>query len=253
MAFWMPFIAAAGSILGKIGEAKANGRVQQANANLNQDEIRRRANADQQQALIAQAQLAERGALDRAQLDLQRRAYADQAPGARARQAVVGNLLANMRDASFSRPAGAEGRGLTGGLRPSALGPGGRAAGEELARQAMMRLMKGDSFDPVPATQMNILPQITPTPQPKAGFMDKLLGVAGVAGGLAGAYNLANGPSGPLPSSANPPGTNMPIQFPPNLGPLVPSSGNGVPNDVIGNLISQNWGPLSQPQPWERR
>jgi hypothetical protein len=84
---------------------------------------------------------------------------------------------------------------INGGLRPSALGAGGRGAASELAKQAMLKLMAPDQF-----TGGEILtpPELTPIPQPSG--WENAAGIGGILGTLGGAVGSAFGrPRGQQP------------------------------------------------------
>lgn len=96
--------------------------------------------------------------------------------GQLAGQAAHGDLLSNVQDVQLSNlPASVQGRmpTLTGGLRPSVLGPNARSAGQQLSRQAILDLLNGGIKQPT-------APTLTPLPQ-ASGYEDfsKNLGRAG--------------------------------------------------------------------------
>ncbi len=110
------------------------------------------------QAKIAQSQLEaqQKGAynqnqLQQAQLDLQRRLYQDQAMPRQAQNTALGDLLANVQDMKVTPPRWVASHmpTVTGGVRPSALGPNARAAGKSLSDQSLAKLQGGNGFDPV--------------------------------------------------------------------------------------------------------
>jgi hypothetical protein len=175
-------IGAGGSIASGILGGKAKGQTAEQNAQQSIDQLRNDQYRTQQGAELSRSNQANEMAQFIANLAMQQRAYADQAPQMRANQVARGNLMANMQDVSASHPR-ANVVHFSGGMRPSALGPQGRAAGAQLGNDAMARLMKGDQFDPVQTTLPNMLtpPQIQ-TQVPKSSFMDKLLGGVAIGG-----------------------------------------------------------------------
>lgn len=101
--------------------------------------------------------------------DLAQRRFAEESQSDAYKKAMLGALGMNVQDAHFNRPAGVPDTGMTGGLRPSALGTQGRAAAGVLNGQAMKRLTDGEHFDKLPDYKGNAL--------------DTILGTAGVLGG----------------------------------------------------------------------
>jgi hypothetical protein len=135
-----------------------------------------------------------------AQAELDRRKFALDAPTTKAHQVALGDLLANLKDVNIQAPSGIRMGNITGGLRPSVLGENSRAAGAELSRDSLQKLLDGESFDPI---QMLQAPTATATPQ--AGKAEKLFGLLGTLGGLAGGVGQIasqSGGGGSLASSA---------------------------------------------------
>lgn len=138
-------------------------------------------------------------------LDLAQKRYALEAPGARAGQAVRGDILANAQDAKFNLPSTIPQMSISGGLRPSMFSANTRALGGELSASALANQRKGDTFAPLPTlpnyqwptsalpTYKAPAPYVNPpkpptlTPQPQANGFDTALGIAGYAG-LAAPY-----------------------------------------------------------------
>lgn len=126
---------------------------------------------------------AQRSIFDKANTELQQKQFALQAPVTRARQTSLGDLLANIQDVNIQAPAGINVPQITGGLRPSALGPNARAAGGELSRQALMALMNGSD---TPTTKLDLLTPPTIREMPQAGGAERVTGQLGTILGLAG-------------------------------------------------------------------
>lgn len=154
-----------GNVLGNAARGAAEGRHLDALLNNQQDAIRTNQYGTEQNAQM-----------NLGTLDVARQKFSEDARGSRGKQAAIGNLLQNIQDVSLNVPGIAKGN-ISGGLRPSALGAGGRAAGSELARQAMLKMMTPDTF-----TGGEILkpPPLTPIPQPSR------LENAGATGGIVG-------------------------------------------------------------------
>jgi len=163
-------ISGIGSIFGGGAKASSDSRNQQAMLQLAQD----RAKTDQYGiGQNAQFQLAN--------TDLARKGFEEDARGSRAKQAIIGALLGGgLQDVNIDTP-GIPKTTISGGLRPSALGASGRAGGQLLNQQALMKMLQGDTYQ---GGQIMQAPGVQATP--KAGFMEKLGGILGTAGAVAG-------------------------------------------------------------------
>lgn len=74
-------------------------------------------------------------------------------PSTYASQAARGGLQANAQDASITGvPSYIHVPTISGGLRPSALGPTSQAAGATLSKQALMKLLNPQPYDPLKLT-----------------------------------------------------------------------------------------------------
>ena len=96
---------------------------------------------------------------DKAYLDLARRKYSDEARPGQARSAALGDVMANVQDVNISAPPWVKSHvpNITGGLRPSLLGPNAREAGRSLSQQSLERLKSGNTFTD-PQFKDNALP-----------------------------------------------------------------------------------------------
>lgn len=167
---FLPMIAQlAGSLLGKGAKGAAEGRQAETQNLFAQDALR-----NQQYGTAQNAQF------NQGSLDLQRKNFEENSRGGRAKQALIGNLLSNMQDAHISVPGVSE-TNLTGGLRPSALGEGGRQAGGELAKQALMKLMAPEQYQGGQILQPPPMSQL-----PQASGWEKAGGIGGILGILGG-------------------------------------------------------------------
>lgn len=177
---WVQLALTAAGLLGGLmsrgAKASADNRAAEGVANIQRD---RTASDNYQTQQDAQ--------FKNANTDLARREFEQQSRPANAQQVALGDLLKNVQDVNISAPAGVHMGSVSGGLRPSVFGANTRAAGGELSRQALEKLLAGEHFDPV---SMIAPPQATPTPQ--AGKLEKLLGILGTAGGLAGGVAEVN-------------------------------------------------------------
>jgi hypothetical protein len=166
----------AGQVAAGIESARGKGRADETSAIQSQDRTAVQRYQAEQQAKINAALLAEKAAEDRAD-----RVTTDAAT--RAKQVGLGDLLANMQPATLSgMPSYIPKMTISGGLNPSALGPMTRAAGTNLAQQALAAQMSGSDIPAMPnMTGLGTdAPTLTPTPQ--AGKLDTLLTTVGAIG-----------------------------------------------------------------------
>lgn len=140
---------------------------------------------------IAQRQNQNQLMLQMAQLEMLRKQMEESNRQNRAYQTGRGDLLANVQDVRIDTPGHIPRVNISGGLRPSALGPNARAAGATLSNEALAALMEGDSFMPTPMQGMVDLD----ANMPREGWFDKLMGAVGAAGNVYGAYQAANQPT----------------------------------------------------------
>jgi hypothetical protein len=115
-----------------------------------------------------------------AQLDLQRKMFGEDARAGRAKQAALADLISNLQDISIDVP-GIQAANVTGGLRPSTMGATGRQGMAELSKQALAKLLEGDTF-----TGGNILTPPTLAGMPQRGGVESTLDWLGLLGSAAG-------------------------------------------------------------------
>jgi hypothetical protein len=161
----------------------------------------------QQQALLNALLGSSREAQGNAAIDLDRRRFALDAPGTRARQATQGSILQNLQPYSTTGGSArlqAHTPTVSGGPL-NALGPGAREAGRLLEGGALAGLRSGDTFDALPTTdfQGGVLkpPGILAAPSPLTpptlpayqgpGGLESLLGALGLAPGIIDAIKKA--------------------------------------------------------------
>jgi phage-related tail protein len=134
----------------------------------------------QNQQGIAQNQGQNNVLLQMAQIELLRKQMQEQNRSGRAAQTAMGDVMANVQDAHVSAPSHIPRFEVSGGLRPSALGPNARAAGGALSNQALAALLEGDSFMPItPAGPINL-----DATMPEESTFDKWMGGIGAAGNV---------------------------------------------------------------------
>jgi hypothetical protein len=158
--------------LGTMGQGASAGRANE-NAQI----------ADSDRTRLLASQLEQKDKMDLAALDLKQREFEQNSASNRARQTVLGDVMARMQQVNATRPDGVAHIEFAGGLSPALLGDNSRAAGAELSNQALAALMRGEQFDPMERTSFE------PAPRKEAGLWEKVLNGAGVAGGLVGALD----------------------------------------------------------------
>lgn len=129
-----------------------------------------------------------------AQMELLRKEMEERNRQNRAQQVGLGDALANVQDVRIDAPSHITRFNVSGGMRPSALGPNARMAGRELSGQALAALMEGDSFMPIrPRGPVDLSADM-----PEESAFDKIMGLAGTAGSVWNAYNQRQqGQAGP--------------------------------------------------------
>ena len=191
-------ISGLGGILGGGAKAAADGRMTEAQLRAIQDRTR-----TDQYGIGQQAQM------QQGTLDLARKNFEEDARGGRARQAMIGDLLANFKPTSISVP-GIESAQISGGLQ---LGEGGKAGASEMMRQALLKQLQGDTFEGGKILQAPGTQGI-----PQAGLLEKIGGIAGLGGAIAGGIGQffpQSAPSVPgIPGMAGPPSQAPGVQVP---------------------------------------
>ena len=166
---FLPMIASlAGSLLGKGAQGAAQGRQAESQNVMSQDMAR-----TQQYGIAQNAQF------NQANTDLQRKNFEENSRSGRAKQALIGSMLAKMGDVRLNVP-GVEGSSL-GGIRPSNMGDIGKASAGIMAQQALLKQLMGDEYE-----GGNILPAPGVSALPKASGWEKAAGIGGILGTLGG-------------------------------------------------------------------
>lgn len=133
--------------------------------------------------------------------DLRQQQFSLDAPKARARNSVQGDILANAQDVSLSGlPSTIPNISIQGGLRPSMFSPNTRALGGEMSAQALASQRAGDHFKPLPdlpsyqAPSTGLPDYVQPpkapgvTPPVQATGLDSFLNTSGGLLSLAGLF-----------------------------------------------------------------
>lgn len=126
--------------------------------------------------------------MDRAGLDLKRRQFGIDSEGDAFKKAMQSAVAKNIQDVNFSGvPSDVPVIRFSGGNRPSAMGPEGRAAAALMNQKAMERLTKGEQFDDLPMLERIAGPEFK-----KPGAMENILGIGGMIGGAVNDANAAS-------------------------------------------------------------
>lgn len=191
MPAWLPIIMGLSAVAGKAGGGAAAERQSKNNFQLQQNQLAQSAhNADMQALLTALAQN-ERAKMDRAQLGIQ-------APQARTRQALLGSILANAKGMRVQPPSGIRMGNVSGGAFDlDALLSNARGAGRTLNQQATAALESGSDIPAYEDATARLSKSPTPGGYQKAGKLEGLLSLLGLAGAGVGAYT--NAKKGTLP------------------------------------------------------
>jgi hypothetical protein len=189
-ATWGPIISqgvsAAGQIAASRNAAKAGARQDQFVANQTQDNFAQRNYGQQQDAMLTAGSMAEAARLARAKLGIE-------APETRTRQAMWADIIGNVQDAKVNGlPSHIPRVSVSGGLRPSLLGPGARQAAQGLSTQALTAMMSGSDVPEMPDFSSMVMAPPASTPQPEAGAEDKWNNILAMLGQFAQGANTVN-------------------------------------------------------------
>jgi hypothetical protein len=154
-------------ILGKYFSGRAQGQAQGA---VTEADLERQNNAAHNQNVARTSDI-----------DLQRRIYQNQAAPNQAQSAALGDLMANVKDVNIQTPPWVSSHvpQISGGLRPSALGPNARAAGSALSSQSLDRLQ-----NPSPFPALDFRDTATPELNGGQSNLGSILQLAAALGGL---------------------------------------------------------------------
>ena len=159
----------AGGVAGSLVKGREAGRDKENTQAVTQDAMRLQAMRDFENAQM-----------NRAELELKQKGDKRSSQEDSFRKSILGALTKNMKDGSFNRPDGVPNISLSGGMRVSALGDEGRAAGEALNKQAMLSLLNGEKYADVAGPE-----KFAPTAMKKGNALDTILGTVGAVGGVA--------------------------------------------------------------------
>jgi hypothetical protein len=157
---------AAASAAGNAAAAREAGRQTQAGQMVDQDQQRLTAGIAKENAVQG-----------RAGVEIDQRTEGRASQNDAYKNALLSALALNTRDVSANRPAGVPTISFSGGARPSAIGPEGRAAAQLMNRRSLDTLT-----NPAALTALPEMASFTPSALPKASGADTALGIAGAAG-----------------------------------------------------------------------
>jgi hypothetical protein len=198
-----PYVKAGGEIAGSISEKRAAGRAAETVAGQAQDRTATDRYRTEQAAKLGAAQLLENATQDRADR------YLTDAQ-ARAKQVAFGDVLSNLQDVNIGGlPSYIPNIGISGGLRPSALGANARQAGRSLSQSALEAQLSGSDIPNLPDVSRlgTDAPALTELPQ--SGKLDSILNLLGYAGLGAGAYEEIQKQRKGMPPEASIPQANV--------------------------------------------
>jgi hypothetical protein len=192
---WGSIISAGAQIGAAYAQSRAQGRQAEAVANQAQDRTAQSAYATDKSLDLEALIRGYQAELDKAKGQLSEYETRLSAPQSRASNAVRGDILANVQDATVSAPEGVNVTTFGGGLRPSLLSGNSRALGAQMSKEALLDALSGSPMpfsDMAPVDLSSITgrsaPEQTALPQPNT--MDRVMEAIGTYGGMASA--LAN-------------------------------------------------------------
>jgi hypothetical protein len=228
----LPAATALGSTLGAVGDARAQGRQEQAKTNQAQDQLKLQAQIAQQNAMLNAAQQRSNTQTNAADIDLKQKQDARQAPGDILSNALKGGAAARIQDAHMNRPNGVPNMSFSGGLRPSLIGDAGRQAGSEMERQALEQMMNPAKYAELPTADPQLMSMFKPTDLPEAGVLDKILSGAGTIGAVGTGVSQARDAISKI-IAQNAPKLPPPQGMVPGVTPLGPLSQATIPRATL--------------------
>lgn len=172
---WLPAALGAagqvGNVLGKASGGKQDANQAQAVNDATLNNQRLNSYNTQQNAQMNQGQL-----------DLQRKQFDENSEAARLKRALVGSLLGNMQDFNISMPGIPQAQ-VSGGLKPSSLGQGGRDAAAEMVARALSQVRSGNQYQGGNILQAPTL-QAPTRIDSGTGFLDTAALIASLGGAL---------------------------------------------------------------------
>ncbi len=167
-------VGTAGDVASGIEEGRSKDRASQNDFNVLQDRTRLQAQQDFENALE-----------NRAALELKQQLSGQDYQGNAYRQAMIGALGKNVQDVTLGGvPSDVPVVQFKGGLRPSAVGPEGRAAASLLNEKAMKNLVDG-----MKTTALPDIERFKPSDYKTGNYIDTILGGIGTVGKIGDIWN----------------------------------------------------------------
>ena len=185
MAFWLPLLSGLGSLFGAASSAKSDSKQQQSNmaSQQGQNEL-----AAYTAAMAGKARQAE---------DIATR------PTDRLQQGALGNLVTGWSPTNVEWGGSGTIPKISGGFNDLQFNDMTKQSAELMQRDALKRQMQGQRAADI--TQVGQVPDVTKNyPSSKGSWLDTILGIGGMAGGLAGVWQDARTTSRPNPVPYNP-------------------------------------------------
>lgn len=192
-----PLLMALPSIIGGIGrlfggaaKGSADQRAVENQQTQNQNSLIAALHNNRQNAMMDAARAGSSERLGHANLDLDRRQFALNAPRTRASQSVRGSILQNAQPFQLSGlPSRISSRipQMSGGLTPAMFNADTRALGGQLTRDALIDQLKGDDFEPMRETDFSAAILQNPQLQEleKSGLLERIMGGLGLGASVA--------------------------------------------------------------------
>jgi hypothetical protein len=186
MAFpWLGLLTGLGGLFGNASQAKADAKKQQSDTAAQQGQLMLGAyNADQNARTTEANQLATR-------------------PTERLQQGALGNLVEGWTPSRVSWGGAGSIPQISGGFSDLKFNDSTKQSADLMQRDALMRQMAGGQASDI--TQAKPVPNVTANfPNSNSSWLDKLLGIGGMMGGLAGVWQDAKTTTRPNPVPYNP-------------------------------------------------
>lgn len=207
-AWLIPAITAAGSLFSGAAKNSADQRASENNQVAQRNSLLAQLHAIRQGATMQGLQGKSNEQMAHANLDLDRRQHALNAPDTRMSQSVRGSILKNAQPFTLSGlPDRIASRipQMSGGLTPAMFSDDTRALGEEMTRKALIDQLRGDEFAPMEKTDFT--GGVLQAPQmenfQKSGLLEKILGGLGLGASLIGGIGSAVQGSRRVPTDMN--------------------------------------------------
>ena len=193
---WGAVISGAAQVAGQVAAARASGRAQEQQIANQTNNASTERYSTEQNARIAALKVMLDNLMQRADLDMKRRGFANDEIGANLGRAQAGDRIARQTDVTITHPRAFIPK-ITGGYKASDRSPQLKAMGEDVVRQALIKQMTGgEQFDQLP--EVNPMESLITPPESvqgsKSGTFDTLLNWLALGGSAAGIWKGAQKP-----------------------------------------------------------